>query len=99
MTTKRTGTPVRFRPTIGEVYENVAGGEYRCQSVREPGLEAWMQNTVTGWTLLAHGIVLYEDGKIEWNYSTGGHFEEQPQRKAELRSRQISLINAMLCMI
>ena len=39
---------------------------------------ARMINTKTGWTLTAHGLVQYEDGTIEWDYSTGGYFGEVP---------------------
>ena len=97
MTKKKRENPVRIRPTVGEVYENIAGGFYRCTGVCEPGLESWMQNTATGWTLLAHGIIRFQNGLIEWDYSTGGHFEEI--QRAEIRSRQISLANALLCLI
>ena len=29
-----------------------------------------------GWSLAAHGPQIYEDGTIEWNYSTGGHWPQ-----------------------
>lgn len=64
----------------GEVYRNRGGGEYRCVT---PGWlpyetgEERMQNVKTGWTFWAHGVVQYPDGSIEWDYSTGGYFEER----------------------
>ena len=30
-----------------------------------------------GWKLTAHGIQQNEDGTIEWNYSTGGHWSRE----------------------
>ena len=29
-----------------------------------------------GWSFTAHGLHQYEDGTVEWNYSTGGAFRE-----------------------
>ena len=65
----------RFVPTPGEIYENAGGGSYKCESVNFDG-SAWMVNVKSGWELLAHGVGRYPDGKIDWNYSTGGHFTE-----------------------
>lgn len=95
--------PMKFRPKAGKVYENAGGGLYRCDAWKMNGrgsedpFTAWMQNTVSGWTLLAHNIVQYEDGTIEWDYSTHGRFEPLPEEEAEIRSRQRSILNAMLC--
>lgn len=99
MTTEKRQNPRRFNPTSGRIYENAGGGRYLCDYARETGCTAWMKNTVSGWTLLAHGIVRYEDGTIEWDYSTGGHFERVPEneQKAEIRTRQLSMVNALLC--
>ena len=98
MTTEKRQNPRRFIPSVDRIYENAGGGSYRCQLVREPDHEAWMQNVKSGWTCLAHGIVRYEDGTIEWDYSTGGHFEKLPEQEpAEIFHRQRSLVNAMLC--
>ena len=33
-----------------------------------------MKRVKDGWTLEAHTITMYEDGTIEWDYSTGGHW-------------------------
>ena len=108
MTTEKRQKPRKFVPSIDRVYENAGGGSYRCQGPIGDSCDAWMQNTASGWTLLAHGIVRYEDGTIEWDWSTRGHFEtirepepEEPVaiRRADIRHRQMSLMNAMLCMI
>lgn len=59
----------------GNTYENKNGGTYKC--LREINRDTYdMTNTVTGWTLRAHVITMYEDGKIEWDYSTEGRFEK-----------------------
>lgn len=65
-----------FTPKTGEVYENQGGGTYRCLWGRTGAgcREAKMQNVKSGWTFIAHGCGIYEDGRIDWDYSTGGHF-------------------------
>ena len=35
-----------------------------------------MKNIKSGWTFMAHGIGIYIDSRIDWDYSTGGRFEE-----------------------
>lgn len=53
---------------------------YLCLSVEKRPLlndtTAQMRRTSDGWTLTAHGLIRYEDGTIEWNYSTGGRWSE-----------------------
>lgn len=74
-------------PAVGKIYTNRSGGEFRCIYVTHYGddaLEQWVvehgehiatfERVKDGWTLDAHGTQKYEDGTIEWNYSTGGHF-------------------------
>lgn len=69
-------------PVIGQVYTNRNGGEYRCidnvfcasDGVDPKDHIASFERVKDGWRLYAHGILEYEDGTIEWNYSTGGHF-------------------------
>lgn len=63
----------KFVPRIGEYYKNHGGGEYLCMAVGTYDT-AVMQNTASGWTLTAHGLGKYEDGTIDWDYSTGGAF-------------------------
>ena len=65
-----------FIPRTGEIYENEGGGRYLCVSGRMgagPAL-ATMRNVKSGWQLIAHGVGIYEDGRIDWDYSTGGQF-------------------------
>ena len=77
-----------YMPETGKVYENRGGGFYRCMSA---GYEdhtpffhgggssrtcAEMQNVKSGWTFIAKGIIQYTNGKIEWDHSVGGYFEQ-----------------------
>lgn len=68
-------TRINFTPSIGQVYANEGGGTYECIKINSNGLPT-MRNVASGWTLIAHGIAIYDDGKIDWDYSTGGHFAE-----------------------
>lgn len=74
-------------PIVGQIYRNRNGGEYRCtgnslylnDAQKQQALSlgehiAYMERVKDGWSLIAHGVIQYEDGTIEWNYSTGGHF-------------------------
>ena len=98
MKTEKRQNPRRFIPSIDKIYENVGGGTFRCELPLGDSCDAWMQNTASGWTCLAHGIVRYEDGTIEWDYSTAGHFEKLPDTEpAETFHLQRSMMNAMLC--
>ncbi len=74
----------RITPEVDKIYENKGGGTFKCLSIDEEmslssngvsGKSAVMQNVTTGWTLLAHGVNLYENGKIDWEFSTQGRFE------------------------
>lgn len=65
-------------PVPGEVYRNRGGGEFICATplhMPYPAGEARMRNIKTGWTFRAVGVVQYEDGSIEWDYSRGGWLE------------------------
>ena len=50
--------------TVGEVYRNRNGWDYLCLENAGPGV-AVLERESDGWTLLAHGICVYEDGSIE----------------------------------
>ena len=38
---------------------------------------AYVRSTKTGWTMLVHGTNIYEDGSIEWDFSTNGHWTDK----------------------
>jgi len=74
-------------PVVGQIYTNRNGCGYRCtgnhtylcEETEQRSLAlgehvAGMERVSDGWELSAHGVIQYEDGTIEWNYSTGGHF-------------------------
>lgn len=71
------GEEVEIRPEIevGKIYRNRNGKWYLCKSIDKG--KATMERTTDHWTLVAHGIRRYEDGTIEWNYSTGGHWKKE----------------------
>lgn len=84
--------PKPFTPVKGEVYENVAGGKFLCESSWEDDHQrpcAWMINIKTGWSLTANGVVRYEDGTIEWDYSNGEGFLQIDDRRQQLIDRAI----------
>lgn len=69
-----------FVPVVNGIYRNRNGQEYRCTSVVGNGsaeTTAYFTRLSDGWSLAAHGPLIYEDGTIEWNYSTGGHWPWQ----------------------
>ena len=59
---------------IGKVYKNRGGGEFRClDSYNDDSF--CLVNTKSHWRLTAHNITMYDDGTIEWDYSSNGFFE------------------------
>lgn len=62
-----------FALTVGKVYTNRNGGTYLCKVIVSPERYI-MVRTTDEWTLMAHVITMYEDGTIEWDYSSGGHW-------------------------
>lgn len=62
----------RFQPEVGEIYENEGGGRFECISAGP--FTAIMRNEASDWTVVAHGLGIYQDGRIDWDYSTGGFF-------------------------
>lgn len=68
---ERTWERRRFTPEIGTIYLNRNGSEYICTAVHETG-GAVMERLKDGYSLNAHGLLMYDDGTIEWDYSTGG---------------------------
>lgn len=79
MNVKETRRP--FNPVPGETYRNHGGGTFRCIAGSQTKGRATMQNMASGWTLVAHGCGIYEDGTIDWDYSGGGRFEPLPEEE------------------
>ena len=65
-----------FTPETGGVYENESGGIFRCLRIDTYRQTAVMRNERSGWTFKAHGVGIYKDGRIDWDYSTDGYFSE-----------------------
>ena len=110
MKTEKRQNPQRITPVGGKVYENAGGGRYLCSSHWNSCEHASFMNIDSGWELIAHNVVQYDDGTIEWDYSTGCGFNdgkleeyrklterEKNAKTAQLWHRQMSLANAMLC--
>lgn len=69
--------PVPMELTPGHIYQNAGGGTFRCISAHTPVTNknrALVQNVKSGWTCIAIGTIMYDDGTIEWDYSIGGGF-------------------------
>lgn len=60
-----------FKLTKGCIYRNRGGGTYLCLSTTGTH-DPILTNVASGWTFTAHTITMYQDGTIEWDYSTGG---------------------------
>lgn len=86
-----------IRPVVGQVYKNRNGQEYCCLSnticlgqddmrgaVTLGEHQALMIRMSDGWSFVALGLQQYEDGTVEWNYSTGGAFREDDLVKCRL---------------
>ena len=62
----------KFSPEVGTIYENHGGGTFKCLSAN--GYNAVMRNVKSGWQFVAHICHKYENGQIDWEYSTEGRF-------------------------
>lgn len=64
-----------FTPKTGEWYRNENGAEYYCVCGRTGVAPAMAtMKSKSGWQFIAHGIGIYIDGSIDWDYSTSGRF-------------------------
>ena len=81
-----------FVPQVGQVYQNRNDRSYLCLSVEKRPLlndtTAQMRRTSDGWTLTAHGLIRYENGTIEWNYSIS--FGDLPLKNSGLAVTSVS---------
>jgi len=66
-----------FNPKRGGVYthRSHSNGQYQC--IRESKTEgkATLVCLRSGWTFVAHGCGFYSDGTFDWDFSTGGYFQ------------------------
>lgn len=73
-----------FEPYPGRIYTNHGGGRFLCIAGGDDPFSSVMKNIASGWTLEAHNIGIYEDGTIDWDYSTGGFFKEMTESEKRL---------------
>ena len=66
-----------FTPQPGALYINHGGGKYKCIGTPDQTGAVPMMNALSGWILNAHGVGIYDDDSIDWDYSTGGHFKDE----------------------
>lgn len=85
MTSREHGERKHFAPAPQQVYENAAGGSYACLA-SFADCSGVMINIKSGWRIMCRGIGMYDDGTIDWDYSTGGEFAEVPQQFKGVRS-------------
>jgi len=67
----------------GHTYQHRSGGEYLCKgtysifnefSGKLEEAAALLERISDSYTLTAHGTRIEDNGKIHWDYSTGGHW-------------------------
>jgi len=65
---------------VGKMYRLRGRGGYvlEClQTLPHDGYSPYtarVRSTATGWTMTIHGVNQYEDGSIDWDFSTDGIF-------------------------
>ncbi len=62
-----------FEPETGKVYKNRGGGNYIC--ITGGAFSSVMKNLASGWIFTAYICRQYTDNTIEWDYSSGGRFD------------------------
>lgn len=74
-----------FTPVPNDPYVVVGnlGSVFACLASYADN-SALMINLKSGWTCMCHGVGMYDDGYIDWDYSTGGHFREVPYKVVEV---------------
>ena len=88
-----------FNPTPDTIYTNKGGGSYICLEAEGHFRAKFQRVDKYKWTFTAHGCQMYDDGTIEWDGSTGGHYEESyrtngtssPTSRKEITADEIEL--------
>ena len=85
-------TREHFDPYPGRIYKNNGGGQFICIATGDDTYSAVMKNIESGWTITANGIGIYEDGTIDWDYSTGGYFDSLKdwEQRAKVLNRAVN---------
>ena len=63
-----------FCPDYGEFYQALNGQVFECVDPAPKISGTILQNVKTGWRFVAKGVGIYENGKIDWDYSQSGHY-------------------------
>lgn len=61
----------KLNPVQGTTYKNRNGFDYKCVEAHKDDAIMVSRNN---WSFIARGCWIYEDGTIEWDYSTAGGF-------------------------
>ena len=80
-----TRRPIDCEP--GNIYENEGGSLYLCTDYGYSNDSYDFVNLKSGWKLTAYGVGVYEDGKIDWDYSTGIGFHSYLNKEASTMLR------------
>lgn len=56
----------------------------------QKSFDAQMTNVKSGWSFIACGLLMYEDGTIEWDYSKNGHFATPSEFQIREKSKDQS---------
>lgn len=73
----------RFMPTVGSLYRFHDRDGYVLECIRVLSddyyspYSAMVRSTLTGWTMHIHGINQYDDGSIDWDFSTNGMWTDK----------------------
>ena len=86
-----------FTPRVGKIHQNQSGGTFRCLAVvgSDDEHNVIMQNTKSLWTFQANGCAIYEDGTIDWDYSTGGHFGNEDESGRSINMQTETLLDQL----
>lgn len=80
-------------PEVGRIYTLRGGGDYECLSVtdadrvKQGECSAVFLRVSDGWKSTVHGLQKSDNGTVEWDYSTGGHWVKDNDPKPSLAER------------
>lgn len=60
-------------PELGDILTNISGGEYCVTGISLD--TAILCSLASGWTMTVHDLGIYDNGRVDWSHSTGGHFD------------------------
>ena len=74
---------IRGYLNVGSLYKLHDHDEYCIECIRRitddpySSYSAYVRSTKTGWTMIVHGTNIYDDGSIDWDFSTNGFFTDK----------------------